>query len=294
MNDNEIKLYEIDESEIPSIITSQFGEVKRLENKVKAAMQKAEEAKKSADSAYKKSTGWFMKGKAIESLQQATVDLAESQVSFGEAQKVSFEYQEKLGRILQYMFGLGVMNLAANRTVVRQLQMQLSGASKEEMSDFAKQEIKGVIRQLKAQEDIMIKQKDLAEKVKWHEQSLKVIGDKDEEQDRLIAKNAAKDKEQDRKIAEQVQKDEEQDRRLAEQALKYKEQDRRLAEQALKDEEHDRLIAENAVKNKEQDEWIKVTMEKMKEKDDIIRSLQKECDMLKREIWKMSRRKRKN
>lgn len=266
MNDNEIKLYEIDESEIPSIITSQFGEVKRLENKVKAAMQKAEEAKKSADSAYKKSTGWFMKGKAIESLQQAAVDLAESQVSFGEAQKISFEYQEKLGRILQYMFGLGVMNLAANRTVVRQLQMQLSGASKEEMSDFAKQEIKGVIRQLKAQEDIMIKQKDLAEKVKWHEQSLKVIGDKDEEQDR----------------------------RLAEQALKYKEQDRRLAEQALKDEEHDRLIAENAVKNKEQDEWIKVTMEKMKEKDDIIRSLQKECDMLKREIWKMSRRKRKN
>ena len=261
MNDNEIQLYEINESELPNIITSQISEIKKLEDKVNVAMQKAEDAKQSADSAYRKSTGLFQKGKAIESLQQAAVDLAESQISASEAQKVSFEYQEKLGKISQYLFGLGVTSLASNRSVVRQLQLQLNGASKEELSDFARQEITNVIKQLKAQEDIMNKQNFLAEKVKQHEQNLKEIESKDEEQDRQIARNVAKDKEQDRKIAEQVLKDEE--------------HDRRLAEQALKDEEHDRLIAENAAKNKEH--------------DDLIRGLQNECRMLRRRIWKMSR-----
>ena len=60
---------------------------------------------------------------------------------------------------------------------------------------------------------------------------------------------------------------------------KDKEQDKKIAERVLKDEEHDRLIAENAAKNKEQDA--------------LIRELQNECAMLKRKIWKMSRRKRK-
>ena len=265
MNDNENQLYEIKESEIPSIVTSQFNEIRKLESKVETAMRKAEEAKHSADKAYSKSTGCFKNGKAIEALQQATVDLAESQVSASEAQKVSFEYQEKLGKISQYLFGLGVMSLASNRSVVRQLQMKLNGASKEELSDLARQEIGNVIKQLKAQEDIMSKQSFLAEKLKQHEQNLKAIENKDEEQDRQIAKNAAKDKEQDRQIAEQILKDEE--------------HDRLIAEQAQKDEEHDRLIAKNEAKSKEQ--------------DDLIRGLQIESVMLKRKIWKISRKKHK-
>ena len=54
-----------------------------------------------------------------------------------------------------YLFGLGVSNLAMNRSVVRGVEMRLKGASEEELDELARQEILGVVRQLKAQEDIM-------------------------------------------------------------------------------------------------------------------------------------------
>ena len=314
MSDNIMQLGEIHIKleEIPDIVASQVSEIEKLEGKVNAAMRKAEEAKQSADHAYRKSTGWFKKGEAIESLQQAAVDLAESQISASEAQKVSFEYQEKLSEITKYLFMLGVMSLAANRKVVNELQERLRGASEEKLNDLARQEIMNVIKQLKAQEDIMIKQQFLAEKVRKHEKSLLEKENKDEEQDRriaenvvrdeeqdrLIAENAARDEEQDRRIAENAAKDEEQDRLIAENAARDEEQDRRIAEQACKDEEHDRLIAENAAKDEEQDRQIaeqalkdeehdRLIAEnaaKDMEQDELIQTLRNECMELKQKI----------
>ena len=55
---------------------------------------------------------------------------------------------------IRYLFGLGVSNLAANRTVVRELELKLKNASKEELSELARQEITNVILQLRAQEDM--------------------------------------------------------------------------------------------------------------------------------------------
>jgi hypothetical protein len=173
MTTTELQNVHVKESDIPSIITSQFSELKALQESVTHAINKAQQAKKSADRAKRKSAGLFQKKEAIESLQSATMDLAESQISATEAQKVSFTYQEKLGEIAKYLFGLGVANLAANRSVVRELELQLKGASEEELSDLARQEIINVVKQLKAQEDMMKKQADLALKVKKHHQEIK-------------------------------------------------------------------------------------------------------------------------
>ena len=223
---DELRTFDVKEEEIPSIITSQFKEIADLQKSVEQAMKKAEEAKESADRAYSHSAGLFQKRNAIESLQSAAVNLADSQVSAAEAQKLSFVYQEKLGKITQYLFGLGVANLAANRSVVRELELKLKGASEKELGDLARQEIVNVIKQLKAQEDIMNKQNELSLKMRQHEQRLSQQENTEKEYGKMLAENAERDAEQDRLIAEQAAKDAEHDRLLAENAERDAEQDR--------------------------------------------------------------------
>ena len=152
---NELEIFKVNQSELPNIITDQWRDIQGLEDKVKKSVKMAQTAKTSADRAYGKSAGLGHKKEAIESLQEASVDLAESQVQVVEAQQLSFEYQKKLSEITKYLFALGVSNIAANRTVVRELELKLRGASEGELSDLARKEVLSVISQLKAQEDMM-------------------------------------------------------------------------------------------------------------------------------------------
>ena len=189
MENTDIVSVEVNASQVPSIIQEQFNGLKALKQNVSEATKKAEAAKDSAKSAKEKSAGLFHKKEAIESLQEATVDLADAQISAAQAQEVSFEYQQKIAEITKYLFALGVSNIAMNRSVVRELELKLKGASEEELDEFARQEIIAVVKQLKAQEDIMKKQSDLTEKVKAHEVTLRSHAEKDKEHDKLIAGN---------------------------------------------------------------------------------------------------------
>lgn len=173
MSKNEIaNIDNINESQVPSIIRDQFSKLSVLRENIEKASEKAKQAQDSAKSAKNKSAGLFHKKEAIESLQEAVGDLADTQISAAQAQEVSFEHQQELGKITKFLFGLGVTNIAMNRKVVRELEMKLKGASEEELDEFARQEIIGVVRQLKAQEDIMKKQSELANRVKEHESKL--------------------------------------------------------------------------------------------------------------------------
>ncbi len=153
-------------AEIPSIISNTFSELERYKNNVEISERKANNAINSARYARSQSAGLFQKKAAIEALQTATVENADAIGSLADAEKVSFEYQKKLGQFCKFLFALGVKNIAANRSVVRELELKLSGATKEELDDLARQEILNVIKQLKAQEDIMIKQEKLSENLK--------------------------------------------------------------------------------------------------------------------------------
>lgn len=64
------------------------------------------------------------------------------------------------------MFGLGVSNIAVNRTIVRELELRLEHASEEEIDDMARQELLNVVHDLKAQEDITKKQTDFSLRLK--------------------------------------------------------------------------------------------------------------------------------
>ncbi len=162
----------ITESMLPDIISGQIKEIESLELSIKNAVAKAEEARALANNAKEMQAGLFQKKEAIELLQAATISLAEAEAATVEAQGISFECQKRIGEITKYLFALGCTNMAANRSVVRELKLILEGASGERLDELARQEIVNVIRQLKAQEDIINKQNELSARVREQERQL--------------------------------------------------------------------------------------------------------------------------
>lgn len=306
--DNDVEVVVVDEAEIPNIVTSQFSSLQELSNKYEDALTKAKSAKEAAETAHEKSAGLFKKKEAIEALQDAQLDTAEALISMTDVQKLTLEYQEKITQITQYLFGLGVSNIAANRSVVRQLELKLKGASKEELSELARQELLNVVKQLKAQEDIMEKQSKLSSKVHDHDKRIKEqekkgfdLGDRIDEaedsikrndtkhsehearqdqklkkHDELLAKHERKDAEHDRKFLAQEEKDAEHDRKFLAQEEKDVEHDRKLAEQVAKDEEHDRLLEEGKKRDLEQDKIIGTLRDQINELENKLESVEQD------------------
>lgn len=157
---------QISENDLPIIISQQVDKLNELDRRINEAILAAEEASKSAEEAKNKSAGFGKKKAAIEELQTASYDLATAVQLGMDAQKASFEFQTKLAEISKYLFNLGVSNIASNRFVVRELELRLKGASKEELSELAQQEIKTIVKQLKEQESILLKLDDLQNKLR--------------------------------------------------------------------------------------------------------------------------------
>lgn len=242
---------------LPAIISSKYDSIVELEDSVVKSIQLAKDAESSAKKASNFTVHWYGGRKeAIELLQDASEYSSKALISLAEAQRKSFEYQTKLTEITKFLFGLGVSSIAMNRCVVRELELKLKGAPDEDISDLAKQELKNVILQLKAQEDMMRKQEFLTGKVKEQERQLKDIdkqlGDideADEEQDDKIAENTAIITKHSKILSEQQQKDDEHDKRIS-----VSEQD--IDNLEKQDEEQDKLIAVGIEKDKEHDERI--------------------------------------
>ena len=139
--------------QLPVIIGNTFKHISEVDRKISNAVSRAEEAKKLADEASQKNAGWSFFGsdkkEAIEALQSATVSQANALSDSVDANKELFNNQKKMSEALRYLFGLGVANMAANRTVVRELELKLKNASQEELSELARQEITNVILQLR-------------------------------------------------------------------------------------------------------------------------------------------------
>lgn len=162
-----------DNNKLPELIESQIGKLNELDAGVKKALDAAKHAEESAEKARKLSAdrGFFTDKKkaAIEELQKTGIALAGAIQSGSQAQKLSFEMQKRLAEVAKYLFTLGVSNIAANRAVVRELEMRLSGASQEELSELARQEVMSVIRQLKEQEDLLRKQDQMGKTLSGHD-----------------------------------------------------------------------------------------------------------------------------
>lgn len=181
--DKELDNYDlaVKESDVPEIIGSQFTIMQEYKENLDIAKKKALDAQAQALGSKEKKTGVFKNKTAIESLQETTLSLADAQIIAAEAQEKSFEYQKKLAEITKYLFGLGVSNIAANRIVVKELEMRLKNASEDEIDSLAREEIKNLVRELKMQEDVMQKQSLLNERIRELDEKMTLYLSKDEE-----------------------------------------------------------------------------------------------------------------
>jgi hypothetical protein len=247
------------EKDLPQVIQGQISKLNELDKSVKKAMEAAASAKDFAISAKNMSAGFGKKKVAIEELQSAGIELAEAVQSGAEAQKISFEFQTKLAEISKYLFGLGVSNIASNRFVVRELEMRLNGASREELSEFARQELISVVKQLKEQEDIHRKLENLSESIKNHDKTLKVQFQENQY------------------IDEQLQAHAEIYMQQSEQLNIHAESSKRLEEQLKAQAEVDRLHSEKlqaqAEINKLHEEQLKIQAEADKKIEEKLQAL---------------------
>lgn len=194
----------IDEKLLPELIHGQLGKLKELDTSVKNALDAAEQAEKKAEDAKKLSAGrgfWHDKKKdAIEALQESGVKLAEAVQVSASAQKTSFEFQSRLAEVAKYLFNLGVRSIAANRFVVRELEMRLTGASEEELSELARQEVILVIQQLKAQEDLLRKQEHMKQVLGEHDAKIEQVHAQADELERKLKDRDARQRDHENTI----------------------------------------------------------------------------------------------
>lgn len=145
--------------EMPAVVQKSVVGLVEVEKKVNYALKKANEAKESALSNDNKKVGrFFGHKKNIESINEALCDVAEATSELADAQTIILDYMRKLSEVTKFLFQLGVSNIAANRTVIRELEKQLSSAKQGELSPYARQELLATIAQLKSQQDFMDKQ----------------------------------------------------------------------------------------------------------------------------------------
>lgn len=160
-NNYSIEVTNVSADQLPKVIGETFSEISAIDEKIKSAISQANKAKKLADEASQKNADWSLfhdnKREAIEALQKSNQSLADALSENVVANEQLFQNQQKMVKGLSYLFGLGVMSIAANRTVVRELEMKLRDASEEELSELARQEIYNVVLQLRAQEDMQYK-----------------------------------------------------------------------------------------------------------------------------------------
>lgn len=278
-------------------VANLFLELSNLEKKVESATERALAAQGKADKAAGVKLGFWRCGdktEAIKSLQEAMVGISASQIDQSDAIKAMLEYQGAISRAVQYMLLLGAANMASNRTVYRLIEAQMRNASKEELSEMARQEFKRTLVQLKQQQDFLErqeririavgKQKEEINHIKQaertYEEELARQHYKDVEHDAELERQRNKDSEHDEELARQRQKDAELAEELVRQRDKEAEHDLKLAQQRDKDVEHDRELARQRDKDAEHDAELARQRDKHNELDaKLARQQQKLADL---------------
>ena len=180
--------------DLPTAIAEQFDKIRELEEKVKKAEESAQSSRQRAQEVNNIKVNIGKRTAKIKELQDVTFKISESQCDIVKALNLSFENQQQISGVIQYLFMLGVSDIVATKTVIDKLEAELKGTSGEKMSEFAKAEIISVIQQLKAQEKIAKRVERYDKKICEHRKSIKENKDNitnlfetNETQDKLIA-----------------------------------------------------------------------------------------------------------
>lgn len=175
----------IQENQLSEMIADQVQSIKDISEKIQVAEKLAKDTKTLSEAAKDKKAGIFFNKGAIESIQDAVAGINKLTEQNTESQKLMFEYMKKLAQITKNLIIIGCSSIAMNRATVRELELKLSGASKEKLSDLAKKEILNIITELKQKEDMMSKQEQLTTEVHTQSNKLNNFDTKLREKDNL-------------------------------------------------------------------------------------------------------------
>lgn len=93
----------------------------------------------------------------VEKTQNVLHDVIDAIDNNALASKALFNNQVKMVEKVKELYAIALMGVAANRMVVREIKARLERASKEELSQLARQELENVINELKLQQRIIEK-----------------------------------------------------------------------------------------------------------------------------------------
>ena len=261
--ESENGIISVNTENIPDIVAGRIEEITSIEKEVnnsEASAKKAMEYVNSQMTRYEEKGKWIFKHRSgntkdiVEDTQEAIEQLASAQQVSVKALKKSFEFQKKLAETSKYLFELGCANITVNRVAVRAIEAKLNGASKEEISELARQEMLAVVRQLKEQEDILKKQEFLTSKVK---ENLSRLDEQNKKLDKIH--NTLSEKE----------------RIDAEQSQRLEELGALLDNKDLVDKKQEEAISKNS-------EAIKVLFDYTKQKDILDKEQSEEIEVLKK------------
>lgn len=150
---------EIPENLVPNIVVSNIDTIRESAGEVEKALEVAHKAQESVEAASQMhTTKWSIisndNKEAIEALQKSSLELSSGLQAVCEAQKVMFENLRKISSATRYLFWLGTCNMATTKLVTAKIKSQLGTASKQKLSQRAKDALSDTLRQLKAQENL--------------------------------------------------------------------------------------------------------------------------------------------
>lgn len=156
-------------------IDSNLAKVTEIDRSLSRNLDKADHLKVKAQE--KHSAGWSWGGKdkrvAIEALQEVTSDMADCQIDIIRTQKDLYEGQKAMTQQMRALFQIGAMSITSNRMVCRELKMRLEHASREELSDLAREELLATIKQLEQMQDMLSVQERQNERIREQDKKIK-------------------------------------------------------------------------------------------------------------------------
>ncbi len=164
----------INEYNLPSLMNERFDELKQIENKVIKLQNSSLINKQKAEILREQGVGFFGKKRAIEELQEVSVLLANNQVDNSRITNEIIIYQQKTYETMKFLFALGVSNLANNRAVTSYLKEKLKSGEEfnGKFDEFQQKEILNVLKDLSAQQDILLKVERLNDKVRAQDSTI--------------------------------------------------------------------------------------------------------------------------
>ena len=264
-------------SMVSTRVEEQVKKLAQLGRKVDSVLTAAKSAEYSAQRAVDCPKGLFKKKAALETIADAVEALGNANMQNAQGLEIVYSFTQSLAEINEGLFDLAAMGVAANNSVMQQLEAKLRGASSSELNAIARNELKRTISILKNQSKVFEEQGKLKALQDTMQLQLKALSGESDE-------HAKQNAEQNARLAAGEQHDARQDELIAENMEHDAQQDALLEQHSQTDQEHAQLIAENMEHDIQQDQQLAQHAEKDAEHDRLIAALQEENRTLRTDL----------